>query len=208
MATAATITRRASRFQHYPPGEEETDARPGDFLLTHSRSWTGRLIRFGQRLRYAGAAAKYAHWNHAALFVNEGGDIIEALGGGVQLRNVSVYKQTEYHVVYLQDVLDEDRQEETAFAYHCLNDKYGYLTDLSLGISLLTGLKFAFGIDGQMICSGLVARSLERTGEIFEMDTWRAMPADLAKHFHVELKAPVERGQIPDANERVKMRSR
>jgi hypothetical protein len=49
MATAATVTRRASRFQHYPPGAEETDARPGDFLLTHSRSWTERLIRFVER---------------------------------------------------------------------------------------------------------------------------------------------------------------
>jgi uncharacterized protein YycO len=208
MATAATLTRRASRYQHYPPGAEVKDARPGDFLLTHSRTWTGRLIRFGQRLRYTGANTKYAHWNHAALFVNESEDIIEALGGGVQLRNVSVYRQTEYHVVYLENIFEEDRQEETAFAYHCLNDEYGFLTDVSLGLSLLTGLKFAFGIDGQMICSGLVARSLERTGEIFEMDTWRATPADLAKHFQVELKAPVERGQIPDANEQVKARSR
>jgi uncharacterized protein YycO len=207
MATAATVARRATRFQHYPPGAEVKDARPGDFLLTHSATWTGRLIRFGQGLRFTGVDAKYAHWNHAALFVNETGDVIEALGGGVQLRNVSVYRQTEYHVVYMQDVFAEDRLEETAFAYHCLNDKYGYLTDLSLGVSLLTGLKFAFGVDGQMICSGLVARSLERTGEIFEVDTWRAMPADLAKHFHVELKAPVERGQIPDANEQVKARS-
>lgn len=208
MATAATVTRRATRFQHYPPGSEAHDVRPGDFLLTHSKTWTGRLIRFGQRLRYTGADAIFAQWNHAALFVNETGDIIEALGSGVQLRNVSVYRHTEYHVVYLEDVCQEDRQEETAFADHCLNDAYGFLTDVSLGLSLLTGLKFAFGIDGQMICSGLVARSLERTGEIFEVDTWRATPADLAKHFNVRIKAPVERGQIPDANEQVKKRSR
>jgi uncharacterized protein YycO len=207
MATK-TVERRATRFQHYPPGQQVHDARPGDFLLTHSNTWTGRLIRFGQRLRYTGADAKYAHWNHAALFVDDAGDVIEALGAGVQLRNVSVYRQTEYHVVYLEDVFDEDRQEEAAFAYHCLNDKYGYLTDLSLGLSLLTGMKLGFGIDGQMICSGLVARSLERTGEIFDVDTWRATPADLAKHFQVKIEAAIDRGRIPDAKEQVKMRSR
>jgi uncharacterized protein YycO len=208
VATATTLTRRTSIFKHYAPGQEVKDARAGDFLLTHSRSWTGRLIRFGQAFRYFGRDAKYTRWNHAALFVNDQGDIIEALGRGVQLRNISVYRDTEYHVVYLQNVSAEDREEEVSFAYHCLNDKYGFVTIISLALSLFTGVKFGFGIDGQMICSGLVARSLERTGEIFEQDSWHATPADLAKHFHVDLTTPVQRGRIPDADENVKARSR
>jgi hypothetical protein len=186
---------------------------PGDFLLTHSAAWTGKLIRFGQRIRFTGEDAKYAHWNHAALFVNYSGDIIEALGAGVQLRNVSVYRDTEYHVVYLQNVSDEDRAQEVAFAQHCLHDRYGWLTDASLGLSLLTGSKFGFGINGQMICSGLVARCLERTGEIFEFDSWNATPAELAKHFKVANGLPaamtvMARGMIPPAKAQVKEKSR
>jgi uncharacterized protein YycO len=70
-------------------------ARPGDFILTHSSGIYGRLIRFGEAIRYWGADRVFAHWSHAAIFVNGAGDIIEALGGGVQQRNISVYHGTD-----------------------------------------------------------------------------------------------------------------
>ena len=60
-------------------------ALPGDFILTHSPGLYGELIRFGETLRYWGKDKVFAHWSHAAIFVNDTGDIIEALGGGVQL---------------------------------------------------------------------------------------------------------------------------
>jgi hypothetical protein len=47
---------------------------------------------------------------------NQEGDIIEALGSGVQQRNISVYRQTEYHVVHLEDVVDINRVHEVQFA--------------------------------------------------------------------------------------------
>jgi hypothetical protein len=65
------------------PGQEVINPCPGDFILTHGNSWTSRMIRFGQRIRYWGPDKKFTHWNHAAIFINEKGDIIEALGGGV-----------------------------------------------------------------------------------------------------------------------------
>jgi hypothetical protein len=89
--------------QPFAPGQEVINPCPGDFILTHGKSWTSRMIRFGQRIRYWGPDKKFTRWNHAAIFINEKGDIIEALGGGVQKRNISVYKQTEYHVVHLQN---------------------------------------------------------------------------------------------------------
>lgn len=190
------------------PGCEVGDPRPGDFILTHGKSWTSRLIRFGERLRYRGADRKYARWNHAAIFVDAQGNIVEALGAGVQQRNISVYKNTEYHVVRLENVVDEERRHECEFAMHCLHDRYGYLTIVSIGLSLLTGSKFGFGVDGQEICSALVARCLERTGEIFPLDPWHIMPADLAKYFQVEPPAPdVSKGSIPDQDAGVQIRS-
>jgi uncharacterized protein YycO len=172
-------------------------ARPGDFIVTHSTGVYGRLIRFGEALRYWGHDKVFAHWSHAAIFVDESGNIIEALGGGVQKRNISVYAGTEYVVVHLPPATSSvDRQQAVAFAEFCLNDPYGWLTIVSISLCLLTGAKLTFGVDGQQICSALVARSLERIGEIFsENEPWHLMPADLAKHFDVRLIG--ERGTVP-----------
>jgi len=105
----------------------------------------------------------------------------------VQLRNVSVDEPTVYDVVHLtQTTPPEDREQAIKFAAFCLNDRYGWLTIVSIALCLLFGGKLSFGVDGQQICSGLVARCIERIGEIFhEGDPWHLMPADLAKHFDV-----------------------
>jgi hypothetical protein len=172
-------------------------ALPGDFILTHSSGIYGRVIRFGEAIRYWGKNKVFAHWSHAAIFVDRDGNIIEALGGGVQKRNISVYHGTEYVVVHLPlTTIPLDRDEAVKFAEFCLNDPYGWLTIVSTALCLLTGAKFSFGVDGQQICSALVARCIERIGEIFrESEPWHLTPADLAKHFDVRLTG--ERGQSP-----------
>jgi hypothetical protein len=195
--------------QPFAPGQEVTNPCPGDFILTHGTSWTSRMIRFGQRIRYWGPDRKFTRWNHAAIFINEKGDIIEALGGGVQKRNISVYKETEYHVVHVQNVAEPpNRTHEVEFAQACLNEHYGWLTIVSIAFCLLTGSKLGFGVDGQEICSALVARCLERTGEIFPTDPWHIMPADLAKYFDVQpSSSSVTIGTIPDPGAGVQARS-
>src|ERR1700678_3674631 len=125
----------------FPPGQQVIDPCPGDFILTHGSSWTSHLIRFGEKIRYWGPDKRFTRWNHAAIFVNSNGDIIEALGGGVQMRNISVYKETEYHLVHLENVLEPNRDHEVMFARACLNDHYGWLTILSIALCLLTGSK-------------------------------------------------------------------
>lgn len=195
--------------QRFGPGEEVANPEPGDFILTHGKSWTSRMIRFGQKLRYRGQDRIYTRWNHAAIFVAENGDIVEALGAGVQRRNIAVYKDTEYHIVRLENVVDVDRKHAIEFALACLNDSYGWLTILSIALSLLFTSKFGFGLDGQEICSALVARCLERTGEIFPEDPWHLMPADLAKYFDVrpvDLNATT--GKIPEQGAAVQTRSK
>jgi uncharacterized protein YycO len=175
-------------------------ARAGDFILTHSTGTFGRLIRFGEHLRYRGPEKVFAHWSHAAIFVNDNGDIIEALGGGVQKRNIAVYRNTEYVVVHLPSTTaKQDRDQAVKFADHCLNESYGWLTIVSIALTLLAGSKLNFGVDGQQICSALVARAAERIGEIFdENEPWHLMPADLAKHFNVSEIG--EQGEVPSMN--------
>lgn len=191
----------------YHPGESVASALPGDFLLTHANAWTSKLIRFGESWRYWGARRRYAHWSHAALFVGDNGDIVEALGNGVQKRNVAVYRDTEYHVIHLTAASSQDRSHAAQFAEQCINDAYGFLTILSLTITLATATKLYFGIDGQTICSALVARALERTGAIFQYDAWCMMPADLAEFFNVTPVPGVSKGIVPDIKTGVVARS-
>lgn len=162
---------------------------PGDFILTHGSAWTSALIRWGQGLRYRGRSAKYAYWNHTALFVDADGTIVEALGTGVAARSIHDYDAAQYTVVRIE-ASDEDRAEAAAFARYCIGSEYGFLTVVSIAISLITGGTFAFAFDGQLICSGLVARGLERTTAIFKHDPARIVPAELAQIYDVEPPPP------------------
>jgi len=171
----------------YGPGEEVLNPQPGDFILTHGSDWTSKLIRFGQGLRFHGKDRKYTYWNHAAIIVDEHGGLIEALGNGVCKTNISRYKPVEYYLVRLGTTADvTDRAEAVKFAEWSLGEPYGWLTILSIAIGLLTGGKFTFGYEGQAICSGLVARAMERTKAIFNRNPEDVMPADLAKYYNAE----------------------
>jgi uncharacterized protein YycO len=178
--------------ERYGPDEEATGYEAGDFILTHGNAWTSKIIRFGQRRRIHGDDRKYTHWNHAAMIVSPGGDLIEALGAGVSRTHLSHYKVSEYHLVRI-DADGGDRKQAVDFAEWAAGDtdgkgrqRYGFLTIASIAYALVTGGKFTFGFDGQAICSGLVARAMERTGAIFNRTPSHIMPADLAKYFSVE----------------------
>lgn len=192
-------TQAALRIERFGPGEQVRDPQPGDFILTHGRSFYSQLIRVGQSLRFWGADRKYARWNHAAMIIDRNGTIIEALGTGVTQRSIADYTPTEYYVVRIK-ASDEDRQEAVRFAQYCLQteQRYAWLEIVSIALSLLTGAKLRFGIDGEEICSGLVAKALERTSAIFEKESSHMMPADLAKYYHVEPPPPqTDKGQAP-----------
>lgn len=175
----------ALEIQHIRPGERAGAARPGDFILTHGGEFFSQLIRVGQQLRFHGADNQYTFWNHTALVVSDDGAIIEALGNGVVRRSLADYDPTQYTIVRV-DASDRDRLEEVDFAQRCVGAPYGWLTIASIALSLLTGAKISFGFDGQMICSGLVARALERTTAIFKHEPSHIMPAELAKAYSVQ----------------------
>ncbi len=170
----------------YPAGEQAPHWTPGDFLLTHGSAPFSRLIRFGQGLRIHGDDRTYTYWNHAALVINEDGDLVEALGGGLTRTNARRYRPNDYAIVSVR-AEKADRLQVVHFGRY-LADKhpaYGWLTIASIALTLLTGGKFSFFVDGQMICSGFVARALERTDAIFNREPVHIMPADLAKYYSV-----------------------
>lgn len=195
------VQQNADLVKRFPRGEEATpsDFKPGDFILTHGNSFFSLLIRFGQSLRFFGEDKKYTWWSHAAMIVSEHGDLIEALDAGVRETHISRYKATDYHLVKIDDIVGNitDRNKVVTFAKWCVGQRYGWLNIISIGLSLLTGCKFSFGFDGQSICSGLVARALERTNAIFNRSPSNIMPADLAKYFSVTPPSTPDKGDKP-----------
>ena len=171
--------------QRYRPSERMIGPRRGDFMLTHGSHWTSWLVQAGQAFRYHGDSRRYTYWNHAAIFSDYTGHIIEALGAGVVERHISVYDSADYHVVFLR-MADLDRDQVVAFARHCRDQEYGYLTVASLTLSLVTGSRLSFGVDGQEIYSGLGRpRAGARAGEIFAVKPWHATQAGLAKFYGI-----------------------
>ena len=177
--------------ERYGPGEAVPDPLPGDFILTHGNAWFNKLIQIGQKVRFRGVDRKYTCWDHAALVVNEHGGLIEAAGPGIRRTDLSQYQDIEYHFVSLGTTVNAtDRAEVVAFAEWSLGEKYGWLTIACIAVGLLTGGRLTFGFEGQQICSGLVARAMERTPAIFDRNPEDIMPADLAKYYHVEPLLP------------------
>jgi hypothetical protein len=105
-----------------------------------------------------------------------------------------------HRLVHLHESIADtrDRDQAVAFARHSLRESYGWITIVSIALNLVTGCKFTFGVDGQSICSELVARCLERTSVIFGDIPQHISPAELAKKFNVEPPPPgTSEGQPP-----------
>lgn len=173
----------------YGPGDAPLRTQPGDLILTHRDQLPSRLIAFGQRLRFRGANSSCAHWSHVACVVGNEGELVEALGNGVQATNLSRYRDVEFHYVPIDATL-EDRRQMATFATTCVGRPYGYMEIVSLGLTLLTGAKFAFGNPGTLICSAMGAQMLCRGDYIFDRDPNRMMPADVARELCLTRRQP------------------
>lgn len=170
--------------EHCPPGVAATEFDKGDFILVKGKGLVSRLIKLGQQLRIHGDDRQYVDWTHAALIVDRDGTLVEAVGKGVRKWSLDEYTTGDYQI-YRINASDEDRRQVVDFASWVKDrhGRYGRLTFVSIALTLLTGSKLAFFIDGQFVCSGLVASALERAGFMFDRSAAHIAPADLAKYF-------------------------
>lgn len=167
-----------------PKGQSADTYQAGDFILVADTTLYGKLVTLGQKLRFGNT--RFVQWNHAAIVIDPD-TLLEADGKTVKAVKLTDYASKDYYLVRIQ-ASDDDRREAVAFALSCVGDSYGWTTIVSIILSLLTGLKFSFGFDGQEICSGLVARSLERTQAIFPRDPSHITPSELASYYLDETK--------------------
>jgi hypothetical protein len=171
-------------FTVYAPGEEPTLSQPGDFFLLRNTTLFSRLILFGQGLRFHGDNRKYSKWSHAGGFIDNKGTIIESLSSGVKIDNISKYKDLTYYVVHTK-LSAANRIQSTNAAKTFLKDKYGWVSDLSIGLQFVTGVKLRVTVNNTINCSGLVAMMLWAGGIFFNGTPQLFAPADLASAFDV-----------------------
>ncbi|HSS94942.1 MAG TPA: hypothetical protein VLR46_13270 [Candidatus Dormibacteraeota bacterium] len=175
-----------SKVERFGPGEQATEYEPGDFILTHRNRPIAGLISLGQKRRFRGPDAIYAHWSHCALIVEKDGRIVEAESMGVVKSPISKYRAKEYHLVRLgPEFTPEGRQQAVEYANAQVGAAFGYLALVGASIYLLTGLPVELIRRNHQICSELVVRALQAGGMLLDADPALTLPADLAKRFGV-----------------------
>lgn len=180
----AIFNSKKSNYSVYGPGEEIATINPGDFFLLHNTTFWSKLIIFGQWLRYHGENRKFIGWSHCGMFLDRKGTIIEALGAGVAIDNISKYKDLTYYVVHTK-LSSPNKAQAVSGAKSFIKDKYGFLSNISIGAHFLTGIKLQFTMNNTINCSGLVAMALWAGGIIFNGTPQMFAPADLAVAFNI-----------------------
>jgi uncharacterized protein YycO len=172
--------------ERYGPGEQAREFTPGDFILTHRRNPISALISFGEKRRFHGADASFAHWSHCALVVAPDGSVVEPETTGVKKSPIARYRSSEYHLVRLDgDLSEAGRERAVDYADAQVGQAFGYLALAGAAIYLVTGWPLHVMRRNHQVCSGMVTRALQKGGLLRDFDPATTLPADLAKAFSV-----------------------
>lgn len=144
------------------------------------------LITLGEKRRFRGADAPYAHWSHCALVVGTDGAIVEAESTGVKRSPISRYKDDEYHLVRLGTEFEPaGRRQAVEYSEARVGQGFGYLALVGAALFLMFGIPLRLMRRDHQICSGLVVRALQKGGLLPGADPALMLPADLAKIYEV-----------------------
>jgi hypothetical protein len=171
-----------AKVERYGPGEQATDFNPGDFILAHRHNPMATLIALGEKRRFHGPDAPFAHWSHCATVVGVDGALVEAESAGVKRSPISRYKDDEYHLVRLGPEFEhEGRKQTVVYAEAHVGQGFGYLALVGAALFLVFGWPLRLMRRDHQICSGLVVRALQKGGQLEGADPALMLPADLAK---------------------------
>lgn len=151
---------------------------PGDAVFAFTHTSYGRLIRFGQALRWW----KWRKWNHMAIVdeVNADGQIwvIQMARYCERVKIEDVAPGGHVKIVPMPEDLDRNRVMK--YARSCLGTRYGFLTIFSIAVNLVTIKQIRIDIrrDDTLICSAFVARSWEHGGWNCKTDPFQISPAE------------------------------
>ena len=151
----------------------------GDIVFAHGKGFISRAIRLAERLRFQ---QNDAHWNHVAIITATGARgyrIVQAESRGV----TAGWFASPADIAEKVEVVKcpaADRAKVLAFANAEVGSTYGYLTILSIAISLIVPWFVTVRQPGTWVCSALGAESL-RAGGFLERwpDIYQVSPAQL-----------------------------
>jgi hypothetical protein len=158
----------------------KTLARPGDIVLAHTKGLYGAAIRVAQWIRWKG----FNTWNHAAIVVSNDAGVIKCVEMAIRCELITLDDIAPAGKIILVIAPDGvDRERAVAYALRQVGTKYGVLTILSILFNLFTPnfISIDFRRLHTLICSALVARSLEHGGATVPYDPFFISPAQLAE---------------------------
>jgi len=150
---------------------------PGTLVFAHSNGLMGRVIRFGERLRWRGGH----FYNHVAIVDR----IEDGVAYVIQAEARGVTDDKALHTVGRYTLVDMPRHVDVEDALHFAREQvgssYGWLTILSIAIDIVTPFWFvAFRRGNSWICSALVGESLRAGGWVRNFaDVYCVTPAQL-----------------------------
>lgn len=120
-----------------------------------------------------------SRWNHTALAVSADA-YVEATAAGV-CTTLAGTSSDEVLVVPVPYVDEDDRADAVAWALARSGVRYGYLNAVVCGLQNLLAGRLVIKMGDSIICSELVAESLERAGFDFGKDSTTMSPGDVAE---------------------------
>ena len=165
----------------------KNDHQIGDLVFCHSKGLVGGAIRLGQWLRNP----QQGWWQYNHVAVIDGWDeaaqdftIIQARAAGVTRGDhlSTVSPGGFYEVVPFPG--DANLPDFIHFLRSQVGDKYGFFTDVCIGVNVLTpkAIKMDIRHDGTWICSGVTAGSLWFAGwepMVDVSDIYQVTPSEL-----------------------------
>lgn len=169
----------------------------GAIGFCHSKGYVGILIRSGEWIRWRKGSA----YNHAFILhepvLDENGiivdwTIIQAVGSGViqdtptrHSRLSTVAPGGNYVIVNPPSSVDGDKVIEFALAQ--VGEKYGFITDVSIGILILTHVALNLQISSTWICSAVAMESWRYGGFLVDWgNIYTVTPAQAFIAVHAE----------------------
>jgi cell wall-associated NlpC family hydrolase len=155
---------------------------PGDFFTCSTGGQGGVLIAAAQR--FAGAARRYAEYEHAGIYVG-GGKIVQAEPGGATEVPVGGHKLMTWSTGVLP-LTDEQRRLIVLAARSKVGVPYSWLDYAAIGLHRFhipaPGLREYLAADGHMQCAQLVDWTWQQGGVQLFKGRWPGyvMPSDLA----------------------------
>lgn len=155
----------------------------GDVLVFHTPTPPGQLWRPSLWLPFLIHLVTRSRWNHAALAIGPRSDgvqmMVEATARGVMDSRVDSRhdEMRSVRLLYHHD----DKEQVLAYAAGRVGIKYGFFNAFFCGLRHVFPGALQIKIGNQVICSELVAESLERAGYYWGKDTALVSPGDLAQ---------------------------